>query len=447
MNVTVVTSFEQLEEIITRNGSIPSVCIPIWDDGRVTSYMPHDDIIAYFLSYAPYTEMYILGNGHPDIPIISIYPLYWPKGPLLLDNVRATSYCYTPEPGIQDTHTQQFVTKGSIKTLQDFYTPYHRIMHQQLPQYAKIGNVIPITKWIETVSNYMEYLLSLGTQETPATIFYDTIVLPTIHWLEASGMKVNPTILKQHYPNAKLCGDCDDIVMTKYNIFTTTGRPSNSFGGINFLALNKTTGSREAFISRFEGGRLMQFDFDAHHLRLLAKEMHVPITTQSVHQMLAEQYFKTTNITKEMYEQGKQTTFAILYGAEPVTDTPPLLEQIKKLEHSLWVTYQTDQCFYAPISKRKIIVPEPSPSKVLNYFVQCLEFETAIQKLDKLRESFSGFISKPILYTYDALLIDCAPEEARAVKNICEQVLQEGGFPVKLSVGTNYHNLQELANK
>jgi len=449
MNVTVVTSFEQLEEIITQAGSLPSVCIPIWDDGRSTAYMPHEDIIAVFVSVAPYTDMFVVGNGHPDLPTVNLIHtnIYEPKGPMLLDNMRATSHCFHSPSNVQDTHVQQYVRGTTIKTLADFYTPYHKIMQQQLPTYAKIGNVIPITKWIESVTNYMSYLLSLGTHETPATTFYDTIVIPTMQWLEAPGMKVNQTILKQHYPNAKLCGDCDDIVMTKYNIFTTTGRPSNSFGGINFLALNKTTGSREAFISRFDGGRLIQFDFDAHHLRLLAKEMNVPITTQSVHQMLAEQYFKTSNITKEMYERGKQTTFAILYGADPVADTPPLLEQIKKLEHRLWTTYEQDQCFYAPISKRKIIVPDPSPSKVLNYFVQCLEFETAIQKLDKLRIRLSGLLSKPILYTYDALLIDCAPEEARAVKNICEEVLQEGGFPVKLSVGTNYHNLQELTGK
>ena len=40
-------------------------------------------------------------------------------------------------------------------------------------------------------------------------------------------------------------------VFSEYNLFTSTGRPSNRFGGINFAALNKKDGSRERFISRY----------------------------------------------------------------------------------------------------------------------------------------------------------------------------------------------------
>ena len=40
---------------------------------------------------------------------------------------------------------------------------------------------------------------------------------------------------------------------------------SNNFGGVNYFALNKDDGSRDRFISRFEGGKLVQFDYDAYH--------------------------------------------------------------------------------------------------------------------------------------------------------------------------------------
>ena len=37
----------------------------------------------------------------------------------------------------------------------------------------------------------------------------------------------------------------DGMFYSEYNLFTSTGRPSNRFGGINFAALNKKDGSRE----------------------------------------------------------------------------------------------------------------------------------------------------------------------------------------------------------
>ena len=57
------------------------------------------------------------------------------------------------------------------------------------------------------------------------------------------------------------------IEYTQYNLFTSTGRPSNTFNGINYAALNKEDGSRNRFISRFENGMLVEFDFDAYLLQ------------------------------------------------------------------------------------------------------------------------------------------------------------------------------------
>ena len=38
---------------------------------------------------------------------------------------------------------------------------------------------------------------------------------------------------------------------TEYNLYTSTGRPSNKFGGVNFAALNKEDGSRNSFVFIF----------------------------------------------------------------------------------------------------------------------------------------------------------------------------------------------------
>ena len=38
---------------------------------------------------------------------------------------------------------------------------------------------------------------------------------------------------------------------TQYNPYTSTGRPSNRYNGINYAALNKEDGTRDRFVSRF----------------------------------------------------------------------------------------------------------------------------------------------------------------------------------------------------
>ena len=43
--------------------------------------------------------------------------------------------------------------------------------------------------------------------------------------------------------------------------------------------MNKDDGSRDRFVSRFEGGKLVQFDYDAYHPRIIGKMVDEPIPT------------------------------------------------------------------------------------------------------------------------------------------------------------------------
>ena len=75
---------------------------------------------------------------------------------------------------------------------------------------------------------------------------------------EKNGIKVSNDIcdifdirVKKHISNGKL--------YSQYNLWTTTGRPSNSFGNVNFAALPPE--KRKAIVS--ENDYLVEFDFDA----------------------------------------------------------------------------------------------------------------------------------------------------------------------------------------
>ena len=85
--------------------------------------------------------------------------------------------------------------------------------------------------------------------------------------------------VKKHISNGKL--------YSQYNLWTTTGRPSNSFGSVNFAALPPE--KRRGFIA--ENDYLVEFDFDAYHLRLIADLVgYHTFGEESVHEYLSKWY-------------------------------------------------------------------------------------------------------------------------------------------------------------
>ena len=94
----------------------------------------------------------------------------------------------------------------------------------------------------------------------------------------------------------------DGMVYSEYNIFTSTGRPSNRFGGTNFAALNKKDGSRKPYVSRYKNGVLVEMDYDAYHLRLIGELIGYDFPKGSVHEHMAE-FFGVD------YEESKKLSF------------------------------------------------------------------------------------------------------------------------------------------
>ena len=91
-------------------------------------------------------------------------------------------------------------------------------------------------------------------------------------------------------------------------MLTTTSRPSNTFGGSQLCGVTKRRWTRKRFISRFEGGKLYQLDFDGYHIRLIAKLIGVDIPLDiKAHKWLADQYGADI-------KDAKAITFRQLYG-------------------------------------------------------------------------------------------------------------------------------------
>lgn len=337
-----------------------------------------------------------------------------------------------------------YINNHTIPNIVDYYTPYIRNTMYMFPNLTNGNHIVPLSTWSTVLKRYNTRLLEIvqefpnSTTTTPYQFIRSSVTV--LRTIEMAGLSVDMDVLTEHFGKDILRYVKDGLIYSQYNPFTTTGRPSNRYGGINFAALNKTDGSRQAFVSRFEGGTLIQLDFEAYHLRLLGNYGGLDLPTTPLHEYLAKQYYNKEHITPEEYETAKQQTFSVLYGSD-IDVNVPLLKTLRNLSTTIYEEYQRTGILKTPIAQREIKDDELTENKVFNYFVQALEFEQTVPKLEQLINALDMKRSKMVLYTYDAVLLDCPPDEVNETIEVARQILGAGGYPVRTYRGKNYDQL------
>jgi hypothetical protein len=367
---------------------------------------------------------YTVSVNHPDAPHFEVdrsraYKLVtlYPKELRHLTNA----------VNVIDLATMLHLNNEVIPIYREFYTMgIHQIKNQF--KFKNLHYSIPLTSWVETAEAFLQHCEHLyktydSMERNPAFQFINQVTIPTLANIEKSGIQTT-----------------DGLVYSDYNIYTSTGRPSNAFGGINFAALNKNDGSREKFISRFgENGTLVQFDYEAFHLRLAANMIGYQLPETSVHTFLAKQYYGTDDITDEMYEESKARTFALMYGQTDDTGGVEFFQKLKEYSSDLWEKYRQNG-FVLSKTGRKVTMVDPSKNKVFNYMMQLIETEEAISRVENVCNFLGMMNSKVILYTYDAILLDVHNDELDSMDKVSE-LLSVGGYPVRQYRGHNYNEL------
>ena len=303
--------------------------------------------------------------------------------------------------------------------------------------FKELNDCVPLMKWYEVLKT----IPNISTRREWDRKY--TSAIQTLGRLEGAGVKVveekfidsfnfNPQYIKRN-----------GIVFTQYNPYTTTGRPSNRHLNVNYSALNKSDGTRECFISRHPHGTLIQFDYESYHIRLIAKMVGYEFPKgQTAHQHLANLYGCD-------YETAKKITFTYLYGglddnARQIPFFQKVDEYIKKLYQSFVISGKLTTLLY----KREIPfdrIEGGNEQKVFNYLLQSLETEINYMKIGEVIEYLSGRMSKMILYTYDAFIIDTHPIEREMVLNDIREIMERGDFPVRIEEGENYNNLEVIS--
>ena len=312
---------------------------------------------------------------------------------------------------------------------EELYTESHKYFYNKYWRLDNINDIIPIFKHIEYCNKLKDITLNIITNKSKTGFTeYNNKVIPVFKNIENVGLATY-----------------NGIEHTKYNLWTITGRPSNSFNGINYAALNKEDGTREKYISRFDKGKLVEFDFDAYHLRLISNMIgYNKIPDNSFHTYLGQYYFGKTIITKDEYNESKAISFKILYGGVPKEfENIPFFSKVKQHIFKIWDIYNKKGYVETPIFKRKVYAEnlkdrDIKPQTLFNYMIQAMETEQNVLIIESIQNKLSEYQSKLILYTYDALLFDLHPDEISLLETIKKLML----YPVKCKTGHNYNKME-----
>jgi hypothetical protein len=114
--------------------------------------------------------------------------------------------------------------------------------------------LIPLAKHIQEFREHIEKIKSFsdfGELYEPGYRSLVDRIVPFLYKIEKNGIECDTDILQKHFGHEKLKFLKDGKIYNDYNMYSLTGRPSNSIHNINFAALNKENGERALIKSRF----------------------------------------------------------------------------------------------------------------------------------------------------------------------------------------------------
>ena len=344
---------------------------------------------------------------------------------------------------VWDVKTLWWYTYGESYDESHYPTAAHHFYwrrHNTLPQ---VNAIVPLQQHLAMCQKIRHYAwpMCMNAELSDSYLQFNAMYPKVFAKIESAGLAVNESFRMPELQH-------DDRVYSQYNYHTTTGSPSNAFRGFNFAAMNKEDGTRAAFRSRFANGALVEMDFDSYHVRLIARLIKYDLPTSSIHEYLGRFYFGTDELTDEQRDESKQITFRLLYGGiDREFLEIPFFRQVNDFIYSLWNQWKTKKYIKTPILQRHItpdMITNPTANKLFNYYLQAMETEVSVQKLNKVQELIKTRETVMILYTYDSVLFDVPVTEAKELLPQIKEVLEQGNFPTKVKVGNIYDKLNTI---
>ena len=385
---------------------------------------PKDDKSFFIIQKHPDSDKVL-----EDFKWLNEHPILTPDKKILnhfyeFDKVTDINYLYWDDTG---KPFEKHITNNAIDFLSNkFYNV------------KKLNEIIPLSKHNEYCNDIVKSMDNLIVDSNDE---YMNDVVKAFTSIEKNGIKVSDDIcdifdmrVKKHISNGKL--------YSNYNLWTTTGRPSNSFGSVNFAALPPE--KRKGFIA--ENDYLVEFDFDAYHLRLIADLVgYHTFGEESVHEHLAKWY-------ECSYEESKQKTFKLLYGGidKQTREKVPFFDLTHNYINKKWNEINTHNLVSTDIYRRKLLFKnyeDLNRNKVFNYLIQALETESNIKKILKVQDYLYNKKTKLVLYGYDSFLFDFSQQDGVETLKDIKSILEEGKHFTKSKMGLNYGEMQDITKR
>ena len=402
-----------------------SIVIPISSD--TNKHAVEDELCLLYVQMMS-GEEFILPFNHSETLNIDIPNLDSKTKKYTYDKKKLTHFISLDN--VIDVNLSHYMKTNQPLVVDDIETSAHYFFNMKHYKKRNINKVIPVLKHLEYCRNLSMILREVIEEARDSdNMSYNNEVLDNLSYIEQNGIQTE-----------------SNLVYSEYNIYTSTGRPSNRFGGTNFAALNKKDGSRKPYVSRFKSGVLVEMDYDAYHLRLIGDRIGYEFPQGSVHEHMAKFYGCD-------YEESKQKSFQYLYGFIPyeVSQINPFFCRVDDYIKELWNSYKSKDFILSDIYSKRIYrnnLTDMNANKVFNYTIQLMETENNMKVLSELIPKIRDYKSKLILYSYDSFLLDFNMEDGLDyLKEVKEVLEQKGKYPVKVSWGLNYHEMKDITEK
>ena len=439
---------EELKIISEQFKNTKSIWIPFLENKNKSEF---ESKISFIYVYNLDLEQdYIFGINHYDIPKLDleeIVKFFGQTHKIILNksylNIFDQKYCIDASLVCWYNNNEDFKFNDLVDTsrLSLYYKMYKLL---------DITNYIPIMIYLDIAREYRnQIILELQKfQRDESFKNYNQLVITELNRIASSGIYIDKDIMFDRFNKVYR----SDIVYTKFNPYTRTGRPSSHFDNINYSALNKSDGSREVLKSRFkENGFLLELDYDSCHVRLVGNLVGYKFPKDNIHIYFGKKYFETDELTEEQYEKSKALTFKELYGETTITEIQ-YFNEVKEFKKDLFLKYRKNGYIETPIFKRKILkryydgdVKRMNQNKLFNYLVQSYETEYNVLIMKKLNDflEMNNKQTKLILYTYDSFLFDfCRTDGRETMEDLITIANYE--IPVKIKIGKNYNQMKEV---
>ena len=307
--------------------------------------------------------------------------------------------------------------------------------------FIEVNKLIPISKLYDSCEKLYDQVKGVVKYKIPTGFdFYNTTAINVFYLIEQTGLGIYYEAYNELFkPRNPSYNTIDNTVLTYYNLYNITSRPTNSFNSVNYAAIPHSENHRKAF--KPQNDYFVELDFDGYHLRLLCDQIDYPLSEESAHKQLAKLYFEKEEITDEEYNKAKQINFQAIYGKIPEEHAfLEVFEKIDKFIKELWKEFEKKGKIKAPISEKPFTtqLKDMHPQKLMNYVMQSLETSRNILILKEVLRYLKDKKSKIVLYTYDAILFDFCKEDGKQTLEDIKDILEEGKkYPIKFKYSNN----------